>query len=105
MSTANLYDADFGSESEGEDFNPEPAVASDDEGGAGSEEGAVRPSTKTNGANGPKHSRQEADEEDEDEERLDDGLEVVNGDDEDEDDEEDEEDEDAVSVRGIVNLK
>ena len=106
MSTANLYDADFGSESEGEDFNPEPAVASDDEGGPGSDEEAARPSTKTNRANGRKNGRKEANEEDEDEERLDDGLEVVNGEDEDdEDDEEDEDDEDAISVRETGHME
>ena len=104
MSTANLYDATFDSESEGEDFNPEPAVVSDDEDGAGSNEEVARPSTKTNGANGRQNGRKnehaEVAEDDEDEERPDDGLEVVNGDDDedDEDDEEDEEDEDAVSV-------
>ena len=108
MSTANLYDADFGSESEGEDFNPEPAVVSDDEGGAGSDEEVARPKAKTNGANGRQNGRRDVDDEDDDEEQ-DEGpptsrLEVVNGDDDedDEDDEEDEDDEDAISV--IVNL-
>ena len=47
---ANLLDADFGSESEGENFNPAPAVGSDDEDLAESDnEVTVR--QKTNGAN------------------------------------------------------
>ncbi|MCJ1306359.1 transcription elongation factor spt5 [Agyrium rufum] len=109
MSSA-LYE-DFGSESEGEDFNPAPEAASDEEAADASDtEVAVTAAPKTNGNTRIEVPVDEDDDEDE-YPRLqpggDDGKEIngngLNGNDDDEDEEEeeedDEDDEDAVSGR------
>ena len=89
MSTA-LLNQDFGSESEGEEFNPAPADDSDNE--AGSDvDGKAYP--KTNGHKG------NADMKNEDEIDVKENAGGDDGEDEDEEAEEDEEDEeDAISV-------
>ena len=92
--SAALLNQDFGSESEGEEFNPAQADDSDNE--AGSDAGE-RPPPKTNGR------KSSADLKDEDEEDAKRGV-VGEGDDEEEDDEDEEEEEeedegDAISVR------
>ena len=128
---ANLLDTDFGSESEDDNFNPAPAVGSDDEaqGDSDNEEvvnqkpngasAARQPSTQdryAEGTNGSGNSRDrgpnraanfggpEADDEDEEDavaDEVDDNLGA--GIDDDEEDEEDEEEEDVtVSVSECV---
>ncbi|MCJ1471740.1 transcription elongation factor spt5 [Lambiella insularis] len=116
---SNLLDADFGSESEDDNFNPAPAVGSDDE-GLGDSDNEVAVSTDTHGNQKPRASiPHEIDEpvvgrrdrtinkgtnEDVDDEGDDAAVdgpdENGNGlDDEDEEDEEDEDEEDAVTGR------
>lgn len=115
----NLLDTDFGSESEDDNFNPAPAVGSDDEGlDASDGEEVVKP--KSNGAtssrkldesNGHQSNRTsvqnrsgangdlDADEDDEDGDADDaDGNLDGGPDDEEEEDEDDEDEEDAVTV-------
>ncbi|MCJ1282111.1 transcription elongation factor spt5 [Xylographa opegraphella] len=61
---ANLLDTDFGSESEGESFNPAPAVGSDDE-DLGESDNEVADRSKSNGANSShKNINQDVEEED-----------------------------------------
>lgn len=86
---ANVQEIDFGSESEGEDFNPAPAVDSDDE--AGSDHA---PSTsKKNGSSSARRAVQaDADDNIDSGPRLEEGTEDVGSSDQDEDDS------DAVTV-------
>ena len=130
---ANLLDTDFGSESEGENFNPAPAVGSDDEDLAESDnEVTVR--AKANGANSSRKSTH-PDVEEEDtgrpgaggsieqtrgagnrraDEELEDGEDEegranghtknTNGLDEDDEDEDDEDEEDAVKVNLAISV-
>ena len=123
---ANLLDTDFGSESEGENFNPAPTVGSDDEDlGESDNEVTVRP--KSNGANssrkntlpdveekdtgrpgvggsmeqarGAGNRRPDEELDDEDEEGGMNGhTKGANGLDDDDEDEDDEDEEDAVKV-------
>ena len=89
--SAALLSQDFGSESEGEEFNPAPA--DDSENDAGSDAGEQSP-PKTNGR---KSSAELKDEDEEDAK----GNVVNEGDDDDEEEgdaEEDEDEEDAISV-------
>ena len=124
---ANLLDTDFGSESEDDNFNPAPAVGSDDEGqGDSDNEEAVKEKTNgtsaarqpsnqahhaegTNGTANPtdkgpnrgvKFRDIAANDEDEEEDAVADELDddLGGGIDDDEEDEEDEEEED-VTVR------
>jgi len=116
----NMLDADFGSESEDENFNPAPAVGSDDEGLEDSDaEEAVKPKAngatsvrnldssnerQSNGASAPirggdkrHHDAVEEDDEDGDADEIDGNLDGGPDDDE-EEDEDDEDEEDAITV-------
>jgi transcription elongation factor SPT5 len=116
----NLLDTDFGSESENDNFNPAPAVGSDDEGlDASDGEEVVKP--KSNGATSSRKLDEsnghqsngtsvqirsgangdlDADEEDDEDGDADDADGNLDGgpDDEEEEDEDDEDEEDAVTV-------
>jgi transcription elongation factor SPT5 len=108
---ANLLDADFGSESEDDNFNPVAAADSDDDGLVNnSTNGSRRPkatgdSTKLNGQGRDKSSRQngngqhqELEEEDVDGGDDADDRTANDFDDDDDDDEDDDDEEDAVTV-------
>jgi len=117
----NLLDTDFGSESEDDNFNPAPAVGSDDEGLDGSDvEEVVKP--KLNGATSSRNLNEsnghqsngasaqsrggaygdlnadEEDDEDGDADNTNGNLDGGPDDEEEEDDEDDEDEEDAVTV-------
>ena len=124
---ANLLDTDFGSESEGENFNPAPAVGSDDE-DLGESDNEVTVGSKLNGADSSRKNKHpvvadddtgrpgaggpieqprgavnpqahEELEDDEDEEGGANGRNTnPNGLDDDDEDEDDEDEEDAVKV-------
>ena len=95
-----LLNTDFESESEDENFNPAPAVNSDDEGGPGSDAEDNRVKASSN--NGHLTNGHNTLDVDGDEDGLNDTVDGAQEDDEDEEDE-DEDDEDAVTVSLAVN--
>ena len=101
---SNLNNMDFGSESEdGDDFNPAPAVESDDEGGSDAKPATPRANSKpmSRKPSPPAESAPLDDEDDEDNDNV-----AQNGglDDDDNDDDEEEDDDDEVVVSS-ANLK
>lgn len=91
----NLLNTDFESESEDDNFNPAPAVNSDDEVGPGSD--AEDDGVKGLGNNGDLTNSRDTLDVDGDEDGLNDTVDGAQEDEEDEEDE-DEDDEDAVTV-------
>ena len=90
-----LLNTDFESESEDDNFNPAPAVNSDDEAGPGSD--AEDDGVKSSNNNGPLTNGHDSLDVDGDEDELNNTLDGGQDDEEDEEDE-DEDDEDAVTV-------
>lgn len=96
----NVLNQDFGSDDEEEDFNPGPAVESDEEPPVTS-----RQRGRDNAANGHADEDDEgADAEEGGEEEEEDEGEGGAGEEEEEEEEEDEEDEDAVSVSSFLSF-
>ena len=93
----SLLNADFGSDSEDDNFNPAPAIDSDDEEGAQTDAGVDANKTKSTNDQ-VAEDNQEVDGDNEDQDDAADAVHDDDDEEEEDEEEDDEDDEDAVSV-------